>query len=102
MGPSKFHGYMHICGANQLEHIKQDELLWAASWLYVATRRSTYKNYITQEAVSVSVDEFSWDLKYAGAQMLLTTVKHTFFPSLSLIQIHIIYVYRCISCMRNV
>ncbi|KAJ8621330.1 hypothetical protein MRB53_029859 [Persea americana] len=49
-----------------------DELLWAASWLYLATRRSNYLKYITEEATSSSVDEFSWDLKYAGAQILLT------------------------------
>lgn len=54
----------------------QDELLWAASWLYLATRRSNYLKYITEEATSSSVDEFSWDLKYAGAQILLTKVNH--------------------------
>ncbi|RWR78779.1 Glyco_hydro_9 domain-containing protein [Cinnamomum micranthum f. kanehirae] len=49
-----------------------DELLWAASWLYIATLRSTYLKYITEEAISNSVDEFNWDLKYAGVQILLT------------------------------
>ncbi|RWR84957.1 Glycoside hydrolase, family 9 [Cinnamomum micranthum f. kanehirae] len=37
----------------------QDELLWAASWLYIATLRSTYLKYITDEAISNSVDEFN-------------------------------------------
>ncbi|CAA6664226.1 unnamed protein product [Spirodela intermedia] len=49
-----------------------DELLWAATWLYVATRRNTYRKFITEEAISASVAEFSWDLKYAGVQVLLS------------------------------
>ncbi|MQL73660.1 hypothetical protein Taro_006009 [Colocasia esculenta] len=49
-----------------------DELLWAATWLYIATRKDTYRKFITEEAISSSVAEFSWDLKYAGAQILLS------------------------------
>ncbi|PIN21595.1 Cellulase [Handroanthus impetiginosus] len=49
-----------------------DELLWAATWLYTATRRSIYMDYIKDEAISAAVSEFSWDLKYAGAQILLS------------------------------
>lgn len=49
-----------------------DELLWAATWLYIATRRPVYLKYIQEESISASVAEFSWDLKYAGAQILLT------------------------------
>ncbi|KAF8032603.1 hypothetical protein BT93_D1502 [Corymbia citriodora subsp. variegata] len=49
-----------------------DELLWAASWLYMATKRSVYLNYIKEESISASVTEFSWDLKFAGAQVLLS------------------------------
>lgn len=52
----------------------QDELLWAAAWLYRATLRADYHNFITYEAISSSVAEFSWDLKYAGAQILLADV----------------------------
>lgn len=33
-----------------------------------------YLKYIQEEAISASVNEFSWDLKYAGAQILLTKV----------------------------
>ncbi|XP_022933062.1 endoglucanase 16-like [Cucurbita moschata] len=51
-----------------------DELLWAATWLYIATRRPAYFKYITEESVSGSVAEFSWDLKYAGAQILLSEI----------------------------
>lgn len=33
-----------------------------------------YLNYIKEESISASVTEFSWDLKYAGAQVLLSEV----------------------------
>ncbi|CAA0822741.1 Endoglucanase 16 [Striga hermonthica] len=49
-----------------------DELLWAATWLYKATRRSLYMDFIQDEAISAAVSEFSWDLKYAGAQVILS------------------------------
>nr|QCQ73721.1 endo-(1,4)-beta-D-glucanase [Litchi chinensis] len=49
-----------------------DELLWAATWLYIATKRSVYLDYIKEDAISANVAEFSWDLKYAGAQILLS------------------------------
>lgn len=51
-----------------------DELLWAASWLYIATRKSMYLEYIQEESITASVAEFSWDLKYAGAQILLSSL----------------------------
>ncbi|MCL7049711.1 hypothetical protein MKW94_030801 [Papaver nudicaule] len=49
-----------------------DELLWAASWLYVATKKPIYLSYIQEEAITANVAEFSWDLKYAGVQVLLS------------------------------
>ncbi|GFQ00047.1 endoglucanase 16 [Phtheirospermum japonicum] len=49
-----------------------DELLWAATWLYKATKRSIYMDYIQDEAISATVSEFNWDLKYAGAQIILS------------------------------
>ncbi|KAJ1382275.1 Six-hairpin glycosidase superfamily [Sesbania bispinosa] len=49
-----------------------DEMMWAATWLYLATRKSMYLKYVQEESISASVSEFSWDLKYAGAQILLT------------------------------
>ena len=54
----------------------QDELLWAATWLYIATRKPKYLKYIQEESISASVAEFSWDLKYAGAQILLSKVPY--------------------------
>ncbi|KAJ4842070.1 hypothetical protein Tsubulata_039963 [Turnera subulata] len=49
-----------------------DELLWAATWLYIATKKPVYLKYIQEETTSASVAEWSWDLKYSGAQILLT------------------------------
>ncbi|KAL1339381.1 hypothetical protein AAHE18_U032000 [Arachis hypogaea] len=49
--------------------------MWAATWLYMATRKPAYLKYIQEELISASVTEFNWDLKYAGAQILLTKLK---------------------------
>ncbi|XP_073012207.1 endoglucanase 13-like [Typha latifolia] len=56
-----------------------DELLWAAAWLFQATNDQYYLNYVTENAASFggtgwAVTEFSWDNKYAGLQVLLTKV----------------------------
>lgn len=50
-------------------------MLWASTWLYLATKKGMYRRYIIDEAVSASVAEFSWDLKYPGAQILLSEVR---------------------------
>ena len=57
----------------------QDELLWAATWLYRATDDEYYLKYVVDNAVSMggtgwAVREFSWDTKYAGIQILLSKV----------------------------
>ncbi|XP_076940647.1 endoglucanase 16-like [Bidens hawaiensis] len=49
-----------------------DELLWGATWLYIATRRPMYLKFIQDESTTAIVSEFSWDLKFAGAQVLLS------------------------------
>ncbi|CAD5324769.1 unnamed protein product [Arabidopsis thaliana] len=52
----------------------QDELLWAAAWLYKATGEKSYLNYvISNKDWSQAVNEFSWDNKFAGAQALLAS-----------------------------
>ncbi|GAB2275267.1 hypothetical protein Dimus_010026 [Dionaea muscipula] len=56
-----------------------DELLWAAAWLYRATNKEYYLNYVIKNAASMggtgwAVREFSWDNKYAGVQILLSKV----------------------------
>ena len=64
--------------------------MWAATWLYIATRRPAYFKYITEESVSGSVAEFSWDLKYAGAQILLSEVLYNVFNT-HFINLHIVF-----------
>lgn len=59
--------------------IEQDELLWAAAWLYEATGDEEYLRYVSQNAeafggIGWSVLQFSWDNKYAGLQVLLSKV----------------------------
>uniref|UniRef100_A0A2P2IPS7 Endoglucanase n=1 Tax=Rhizophora mucronata TaxID=61149 RepID=A0A2P2IPS7_RHIMU len=54
-----------------------DELLWAASWLYHATRDNSYLQYVTGQngkafAKWGSPTWFSWDNKLAGTQVLLS------------------------------
>lgn len=61
-----------------------DELLWAASWLYHATRDQTYLSYVTVQNGQKFADWgrptwFSWDDKRAGTQVLLSRVN--FFAS---------------------
>lgn len=57
----------------------QDELLWAAAWLYQATNNQDYLNYLGNNGDSLggtgwSMTEFSWDVKYAGVQTLVAKV----------------------------
>ncbi|VVB11943.1 unnamed protein product [Arabis nemorensis] len=55
----------------------QDELLWAAVWLYKATGEKKYISYvISNQGWSQTVNEFSWDNKFAGAQALLASEFH--------------------------
>uniref|UniRef100_A0A0E0N9Y3 Endoglucanase n=1 Tax=Oryza rufipogon TaxID=4529 RepID=A0A0E0N9Y3_ORYRU len=53
----------------------KDELLWAALWLHRATGRREYLDYAVDNAddfggTGWAVSEFSWDIKYAGLQVL--------------------------------
>lgn len=62
-----------------MSRIVQDELLWAAAWLFEATNDKYYLNYVAKNAAFLggtgwAVTEFSWDNKYAGLQLLLTKV----------------------------
>ncbi|KAF3328608.1 endoglucanase 19-like protein [Carex littledalei] len=62
--------YMSISGYD-------DELLWAAAWLYQATNDRYYLDYLSNNGDALggtgwSVAEFGWDVKYAGAQVLAT------------------------------
>ncbi|CAL1407183.1 unnamed protein product [Linum trigynum] len=62
-----------------------DELLWGAMWLYRATDNEKYLKYVIENAhgfggIGWAITEFSWDVKYAGIQImaskLLGEAKH--------------------------
>lgn len=70
----------------------QDDLIWAASWLYKATKDGNYWNYVKENihylvsSVSVkqeqpyvggSIMEFGWDTKDAGINVLVSQVAKT-------------------------
>nr|QST87245.1 endoglucanase 6 [Abelmoschus esculentus] len=53
-----------------------DELLWAAAWLYQASNNKYYLNYLGRNGDSMggtgwAMSEFGWDVKYAGVQTLV-------------------------------
>lgn len=57
----------------------EDELLWAATWLYHATRDRSYLEYVTdingQAFANWGIPTwFSWDNKHAGLQVLLSRI----------------------------
>ena len=61
--------YRSISGYN-------DELLWAAAWLFQATNNQYYLNYLGNNGDSMggtgwSMTEFGWDVKYSGVQTLV-------------------------------
>ncbi|KAG0486021.1 hypothetical protein HPP92_008116 [Vanilla planifolia] len=65
-----------------------DELLWAALWLLRATERIEYLNYVVDNAyrfggATWAVSEFSWDIKYAGIQVLAAKLLTEQRPKLS-------------------
>ncbi|XP_031400022.1 endoglucanase 2-like isoform X2 [Punica granatum] len=56
-----------------------DELLWAASWLYLATEDRSYLRYVTVGNGRIFANWgtpswFSWDDKYPGVQVLLSRI----------------------------
>lgn len=60
----------------------EDELLWAALWLYKATDKEEYLEYVINKANSFggigwAITEFSWDVKFAGLQIIASKVTDT-------------------------
>ncbi|KAF8033325.1 hypothetical protein BT93_D2051 [Corymbia citriodora subsp. variegata] len=56
-----------------------DELLWGAAWLYQATNNQYYLEYLGKNGDSLggtgwAMTEFSWDVKYAGVQTLVSKI----------------------------
>jgi Glycosyl hydrolase family 9 len=59
----------------------RDEVLWAALWLHRATGSDEYLHYVVENAECMggtgwAMIEFSWDVKYAGVQLLATKVSN--------------------------
>jgi hypothetical protein len=57
----------------------QDELLWAAAWLFHATGDGQYLDYLANNADALggtgwSTSEFGWDIKYPGVQVLAAKI----------------------------
>jgi len=56
----------------------QDELLWGAAWLHRASRRREYREYIKRNEVALgasdAINEFGWDNKHAGINVLISKV----------------------------
>ncbi|TVU11794.1 hypothetical protein EJB05_45398, partial [Eragrostis curvula] len=54
----------------------QDELLWGAAWLHKASRRRQYRDYIKRNEVALgaseAINEFGWDNKHAGINVLIS------------------------------
>lgn len=53
----------------------QDELLWAAAWLFEATEDRSYLEYLAGNGEALggtgwSINQFGWDVKYPGVQVL--------------------------------
>ncbi|CAN1254374.1 Endoglucanase 6 [Linum perenne] len=64
--------YRSISGYN-------DELLWAAAWLYQASNNEYYLNYLAANGDALggtgwAMTEFGWDVKYAGVQTLVAKI----------------------------
>ncbi|KAL6495742.1 Esterase/lipase/thioesterase [Orobanche gracilis] len=54
----------------------EDELLWGAAWLYKASGKQEYRDYIVNNMAGLgagyAISEFGWDNKHAGINVLLS------------------------------
>lgn len=68
---------------------EQDELLWGAAWLRRATSNGSYLGYIQANGKILGADdninEFGWDNKHAGLNVLVSKVSTDAFICSSLI-----------------
>ena len=53
----------------------EDELCWAANWLFRATGNATYMTYAEQYYSDGLIWAFGWDNKYPGAQVRFKTME---------------------------
>lgn len=72
----------------------QDELLWAAAWIYHATNEETYLNYLGATGNTGGTrTAFSWDDKYVGAQILVSKVTSSISLLVPFTNIYTIYLH---------
>lgn len=61
----------------------QDELLWSAAWLRRASEDDSYLNYIENNGKTLgaedNINEFGWDNKHAGLNVLVSKVQKLHF-----------------------
>ncbi|CAH8354123.1 unnamed protein product [Eruca vesicaria subsp. sativa] len=70
--PGDYQNSISNAGAFYSSSGYQDELLWAAAWLYRATKKDTYLNYLNEASNTGGPRTvFSWDDKFLGAQVLV-------------------------------
>lgn len=59
----------------------QDELLWGAAWLRRASNDDSYLDYLQNNGKTLgaedSTNEFGWDNKHAGVNVLVSQVFHS-------------------------
>ena len=101
--PNVLHSaYFIVLVSYFLGRFLQDELLWAATWLFRATNDEYYLKYVADNAASMggtrwAVREFSWDNKYAGVQILLSKVENYFCKKISIASLLGIYCWSIIT-----
>lgn len=65
-----------------LWYVWQDELLWGAAWLRRASQDDSYLNYIENNGKTLgaedNINEFGWDNKHAGLNVLVSKVRSSF------------------------
>lgn len=80
-----------------------DELLWGAMWLSKATDNDKYLQYVINNAdnfggIGWAITEFSWDVKYAGLQVMASKVKFFFFFFLAFFFSNLAWTYHLWVC----
>ncbi|KAL3647820.1 hypothetical protein CASFOL_008788 [Castilleja foliolosa] len=69
--PGQYQQSIPVAGQFYSSSGYEDELVWAAAWLHLATNDSSYLNFIEKSSNGGVRRMFSWDDKYAGAQVLI-------------------------------
>lgn len=77
---------------------RQDELLWGAAWLRRASSDDTYLRYLQNNGKTLGADdninEFGWDNKHAGINVLVSKVSVNLTKASTLVFDFLIYLYQ--------